>query len=67
MSWLEFNDGEKFDTSGPMRKEHRHDGWYVIGMGCLIPMKNESDADEYIKRHTLEDLDHFGPNRGSGV
>jgi len=45
---LEFSDGMKFDTSGPLRKEEREDGWYVIGNGMLIPVRDEQEADEYI-------------------
>ena len=50
MSILRFSDGEQFDTSGPIRKEYRPDGWYVIGDGKLIPVKDEKEADEVIKR-----------------
>ena len=49
MSILKFSDGEQFDTSGPIRKEHRPDGWYVIGDGKLIPVKDANEADELIK------------------
>lgn len=45
MSILQFSDGERFDTSGPLRKEERRDGWYVIGEGKLIPVASESEAD----------------------
>jgi hypothetical protein len=45
MSKLRFSDGEEFDTSGPLRKEERSDGWYVIGEGHLIPVGSEEDAD----------------------
>jgi hypothetical protein len=48
MSLLKFSDGEVFDTSGPLRKEERHDGWYVIGEGCLIPVASEEAADRYL-------------------
>ena len=45
---LKFSDGETFDTSGPLRKEKRYDGWYVIGQGMLIPVKDEAEADKFI-------------------
>jgi hypothetical protein len=45
---LRFSDGEEFDTSGEMRKEERKDGWYVLGNGMLIPVKDEAEADTYI-------------------
>ncbi len=47
---LKFSDGEEFDTSGPLRAEKRYDGWYVIGNGMLIPVKDESTALHLIKR-----------------
>jgi hypothetical protein len=50
MSILRFSDGENFDTSGPLRKEERYDGWYVIGKGKLIPVASEEEADRMIKR-----------------
>jgi hypothetical protein len=49
---LRFTDGESFDTSGPIRKEERYDGWYVIGEGKLIPVKDSKEADELIKTLT---------------
>ena len=48
---LKFSDGETFDTSGPLRKEKRHDGWYVLGQGMLIPVKDEVEADKVINSH----------------
>ena len=48
MAILRFSDGEEFDTSGPLRKEKRRDGWYVIGAGRLIPVASEEEADRYI-------------------
>jgi hypothetical protein len=50
MSKLRFSDGEEFETSGPIRKEERYDGWYVIGEGHLIPVKDEEEADAMIKK-----------------
>ena len=49
---LRFNDGEVFNTSGPLRTEHRSDGWYVIGKGMLIPVNSEKDGIELIKTLT---------------
>ena len=49
---LRFNDGEVFNTSGPLRTEHRSDGWYVIGNGMLIPVNSEKDGIELIKTLT---------------
>jgi hypothetical protein len=50
MSILRFTDGESFDTSGPIRKEKRYDGWYVLGDGKMIPVRDEEEADKVIKR-----------------
>ena len=52
MTRLKFSDGEEFDLSGSLRKEHRTDGWYVIGGNKLVPVKNEEEADEYIYKHS---------------
>jgi hypothetical protein len=48
MALLRFSDGEEFDTSGPLRKEVRQDGWYVIGEGILLPVDSEEEADRYL-------------------
>lgn len=53
MAILRFTDGEEFDTSGPLRKEERYDGWYVIGRGKLIPVESEKAADEIITKLTF--------------
>lgn len=45
---LKFSDGEQFDTSGELRTEERHDGWYVIGKGHLIPVDSEKEGQEVI-------------------
>ena len=50
MNNLRFNDGEEFDTSGELRKEHRADGWYVVGKGMLIPLDTEALCDKYIAK-----------------
>ena len=47
---LRFTDGVEFDTSGGLRAERRHDGWYVVGGGMLIPVRDEADADATIER-----------------
>ena len=48
---LKFSDGEEFDLQTELHKEHRKDGWYVVGQNMLIPVKDEDEADEYIKKH----------------
>ena len=47
MSILRFSDGEEFDTSVELQLTLRKDGWYVIGEGYLLPVK---DIDEGRKR-----------------
>jgi len=49
MAILKFSDGMEFDTSGPLRKERRSDGLYVVGQGMLIPVKDDAHADKIIK------------------
>jgi hypothetical protein len=51
MTTLKFSDEEEFDLSGSLRKEHRTDGWYVLGENMMIPIKDETEADEYIFKH----------------
>ncbi len=51
MTTLKFSDGEVFDLSGSLRKEHRTDGWYILGENKLIPVNDEQEADEYISKH----------------
>ncbi|MDI6840473.1 MAG: hypothetical protein QMD71_06480 [bacterium] len=45
---IKFTDGEEFDTSGELRVEKRKDGWYVVGKGMLIPVKDREEAQEVI-------------------
>ena len=59
---LTFTDGEKFDTSGPLRKEKRKDGWYIIGEGKLIPVKDEVEADGYLKTSKIVSIIKKSPN-----
>ena len=47
---LKFSDGIEFNTSGKLRKEHRFDGWYIVGEGMLIPMSSEEEADKFINK-----------------
>ena len=52
MTTLKFSDGEEFDLSGLLRKEHRVDGWYVLGENMMIPAKDEKEADDYISKNS---------------
>ena len=61
MTPLKFSDGEEFDLSGSLRKEHRIDGWYVLGQNKLIPVKDEQEADDYISRHSQPSYQNDAP------
>lgn len=41
MGILRFSDGIEIDTSGELRLIELYDGWYVVGEGKLIPVKDE--------------------------
>tara|TARA_R110002020_G_C16214795_1_gene767233 strand:+ start:1086 stop:1280 length:195 start_codon:yes stop_codon:yes gene_type:complete len=49
MSTLTFSDGESFDTSVELQLTHRKDGWYVIGEGHLIPVKDIDEGREKLR------------------
>jgi hypothetical protein len=46
---LRFNDGMSFETSGPLRASCRSDGWYVVGNGMLIPVRDQEEAEKMIQ------------------
>ena len=41
---MQFNDGESFDIDGPYRIEERFDGYYVVGRGMLMAVKDEEEG-----------------------
>lgn len=45
---LKFSDGITIETSGPLRKLHLEDGWYMVGNGFLIPVSSEIEAQKAI-------------------
>jgi hypothetical protein len=45
MSILRFDDGIEIDTSGELRLLKLYDGWYVVGEGRLIPVKDEEEGN----------------------
>lgn len=47
---LRFNDGITIDTSGEIRKLTLYDGLYVVGNGYCIPVKDDTEAELYIKK-----------------
>jgi len=50
MSILKFSDGEEFDTSVELQLTLRKDGWYVIGNGLLIPVRDLDEGRKELKR-----------------
>lgn len=48
MGILRFSDGIEIDTSGPLRLLELHDGWYVIGEGRLISVKDEEEGEDIL-------------------
>lgn len=44
MSILRFDDGIEIDTSGELRLMELYDGWYIVGEGKLIPVKDEEEG-----------------------
>lgn len=51
MSILRFDDGIEIDTSGELRLLELYDGWYVVGEGRLIPVKDEEEGFLKLKTH----------------
>ena len=45
---LEFTDGVKVNTSGPIRKVTIRGELYVVGKGLLIPCENEQEAADFM-------------------
>jgi hypothetical protein len=45
MATLKFSDGIEIDTSGPLRLLELHDGWYVVGEGRLIRVKDKEEGE----------------------
>lgn len=46
---LEFSDGVKINTTGPLRIIHLADGWYVVGEGWCIPCADRIDAQDTLR------------------
>jgi hypothetical protein len=58
MPRIQFTDGVVFDTDGPYRVEERHDGFYVVGCGMLLPVDSREEAEK-----TIEDLSPGASNK----
>ena len=50
MSILKFSDGEEVDTSVELQLSLRNDGWYVIGNGLLIPVRDLDEGRKELKK-----------------
>ena len=48
MGTLKFSDGIEIDTSGEFRLLELYDGWYVVGEGRLIPVKDDEEGVKII-------------------
>jgi hypothetical protein len=57
MSKMTFTDGVSFDTDGPYRVEHRHDGYYFVGGGMLCPV-NSYEEGHAMKTRLEKDSNH---------
>ena len=47
---LKFSDGMIIHTHGPLRIFELSDGWYLVGEGKLIPVKDEIEGNEILIR-----------------
>jgi hypothetical protein len=54
---LKFSDGIKVNTSGELRPLNLPDGWYVVGEGKLIPVKDKEEAKSLIKMMTEKPIE----------
>lgn len=52
---MQFSDGIRIETSGPLRMIELHDGWYVVGQGMLIPVSNREEGNRIIAEMKKED------------
>lgn len=46
---INFSDGVSIDTSGELRCIRLSDGYYVVGNGFLIPVKDAEEAEATIR------------------
>ena len=64
MDWLkEGPNGEKFDTSGPLRVVPQNDNLFVTGMGLLIDVQSIHEGNQLIRdlrdgNSTIRELDN---------
>ena len=48
VSKLHFSDGMIIHTQGPLRVVEFYDGFYVVGEGKLIPVKDEKEGEDLV-------------------
>ena len=46
---LRFTDGVESDLRR-VKAEERDDGWYVVGRGCLLAVRDKTEGEELIAR-----------------
>lgn len=54
MSILKFSDGIEIDTSGELRLLELYDGWYVVGEGRLIPVKDREEGEQLLNKFDVK-------------
>ena len=45
---MRFSDGMEFNTDGEYRLTFRSDGWYVVGGGMLLPVRDAEEGQKVI-------------------
>lgn len=64
---LKFSDGIQIDTSGELRPLKLHDGWYVVGNGMLIPMRDEEEVNKFIEERKPKSVLEFKASNGDKI
>lgn len=54
MSILKFSDGIEIDTLGELRLLELYDGWYVVGEGRLIPVKDREEGEQLLNKFDVK-------------
>ncbi len=59
MTIYKLPDGTEFNLSGPVHKEERSDGWYIIGNDMEVKVKDEARADRYIEIYNRDRYKYY--------
>jgi hypothetical protein len=51
---IQFSNGMKFNTDGPLRVVRRSDGLYVVGQGTLCPVASYEEEEKIIKEDQVD-------------